>query len=807
MKITVPLKNQVHKLFKLLKRYRKIVLSLLFLLGTLYWFALPAPLFDTPYSTVLEDRNGQLLGARISKDGQWRFPLMDSIPQKFEKALLEFEDHRFYYHPGIDFISLGRAMLQNIRNGRIVSGASTISMQVIRIARQNKSRTISEKLVEMILATRLELGYSKKEILKLYSAHAPFGGNVVGLEAASWRYFGKPPNLLSWAEATTLAVLPNSPALIHPGRNRSSLLEKRNRLLNRLLESQQIDSLSWELAKLEPLPEAPLPLPQLAPHLLDQVYIKHQAAPTNIELARVKSSLDIQHQIQVNDIIDRRHALLKNNHINNLAALIIEVESGEILAYVGNALAAGPEHGAQVDVIQAPRSTGSILKPFLYALAIQDGRILPSSVLPDIPIQISGYQPKNYSLEYDGIIPADRALSRSLNVPMVHLLQRYGLEKFHYKLKQLGVSTINKHPNHYGLTLILGGAEATLFDISSVYASMSRTLNHTYSKDGWYNTSDFRPSTFLSSNENPEAQWVKDPPVLSSSAIWHTFQAMQEVERPSSEGDWKRFNSSSQIAWKTGTSFGFRDAWAVGVTPKYVVGVWAGNADGEGRPGLVGIYSAAPTLFDIFKQLPTTPWFEPPYDEFAAIAICQQSGYRALSICPKDTLNIAASGLKAAACSHHKLIHLDSTQSWQVNSNCMSPGDMIHQARFILPAAQAHYYRIKDPSYQNLPPYHPSCIDESQANKNAQMQLIYPKEPTEIYVPKDLDGQLSRTVFEVAHQNPEATIHWHLDEQYLTSTTTFHTYEFNPSPGAHVLTLVDEYGTRLVQPFEIITRE
>ncbi len=777
------------------------------LLFLLYWFSLPRPLFDAPTCMVLEARDGNLLGARIAADGQWRFPESDSVPAKFAAALVEFEDHRFYYHPGVDPIGLGRAMVQNLRNRRVVSGGSTISMQVVRMARDYPPRTIWQKIVEMVLATRLELGYSKAEILALYASHAPFGGNVVGLEAASWRYFGKSPALLSWAEAAMLAVLPNSPALIHPGRNREALMAKRNRLLLRLREAGHIDAFTCELAMEEPLPEAPHPLPRLAPHLLDRAYLEH-VATGRYRRSRVRTTLSLPLQRQLTGILEFHQQRLRGGEIHNLAALVLDVESGEVLAYVGNVIGAGEEHGEEVDVIRAPRSTGSILKPLLYAMMLQEGQILPQSLAPDIPMQLSGYRPENFNKDYDGVISARRAVIRSLNVPLVRMLQQYGLEKFHFNLKKLGLSTLNKPPAHYGLPLVLGGAEGTLWDITNAYACMARMLEHYPAYDALYDPRDFRAPTYLPTEgrkpRKPDGL-QETPSHIGAAAAWFAFDAMQELERPGSEGEWQYFGSSRRIAWKTGTSFGFRDAWAVGVNPRYAVGVWAGNADGEGRPGLVGVQAAAPVLFDIFNGLPGGgAWFRAPYDDMIRLPVCRESGYRNLDICPPDTVWAPATATQLAACPYHQSIHLDPSLQWQVNADCELPARMQPTAWFVLPPAEEFYYRAKHPTYKPLPPFRPDCA--AAAPRQPAMELIYPKYPTRIYVPIDLDGKPSKTVFNVAHRSPGATIYWHLDEAYIGSTTTFHSFELDPPEGKHLLTLVDEQGRRLEQPFEIIRK-
>ena len=811
MKIYSNVKKPLFISYKLLvyytsifRKYPKVSIAVGGIILACYWFSLPSPLFKAPLSVVLEDEEGQLLGAKIASDGQWRFPEIAQVPKKFEKSILTFEDKRFYRHIGIDFKAIGRAILQNIRSRSIVSGGSTITMQVIRMARGNRRRTIVQKVIEIVLATRLELGYSKKDILKLYAAHAPFGGNVVGIEAATWRYFGKKPYLLSWSEAALLAVLPNSPALIHPGRNRDLLLAKRNRLIDQLLNQGHIDSLTWELSKLEELPGEVHPLPRKAPHLLDRLVTQYQTTTTS--KARYQTTLKENLQSRINERVDRHQQLLKFNQIHNLAVLVVDVETKGVIAYVGNAPQAGFDHGQSVDIIPAPRSTGSILKPLLFARMLHEGMLMPKTLIPDVPTQLSGYRPENFHERYDGLVSAERALVRSLNVPFVNMLQRYGLEKFHHILKKLEFTHINRPANHYGLPLILGGAECSLWEIVQAYAGMAKTLNHFYKYSGEYNEADFGPIHFLKEATIDSTEYLSPTSsFFSASSIWQTFEAMRGVERPNEEGAWQRFGSGQPIAWKTGTSFGFRDAWAVGISSKYVVGVWAGNADGEGRPGLIGVKAAAPLLFDVFDQFPAADWFDSPIDEMIPIEICSKSGYRAGRFCPRDTTLAAPSAGQTNMCAYHQLVHLDANGEYQVNIQCEPNQPIQSTPWFILPPLEAFYYQSSHPDYKLVPPIRQDCKAYLLDQKNP-MELIYPKYPTAIYVPIDLDGAVSRTVFSVAHQDPESTIHWHVDEQYLGSTEVFHHLELNPLPGKHQLTLVDTDGRRLELPFEIIPR-
>lgn len=789
----------------------------------LFWLSLPDPLFREPTSFLIEDREGALLGARVASDGQWRFPPGGTVPDKFAKCIVAFEDKRFYLHSGFDPLAVGRAFRQNLEAGGVVSGGSTLTMQVIRLSRK-KPRTLWQKCIEIVLALRLELSHSKAEILALYAENAPFGGNVVGLETAAWRYFGRAPESLSWGEAASLAVLPNSPSLIYPGKNSRALLAKRNRLLDKLRDKAEIDSLSCRLAKLEPLPGAPLALPQKAPHLLARFYKdyshnKNRVYSQNREkrTTRARTTIDASLQDRVSNIIEQHHRSLKANGINNAAALVLEVETGNVLAYVGNVYDTGdPEAEAYVDVIPARRSPGSTLKPLLYAAMLSEGFLLPNTLVPDIPTQIAGFTPQNFDLEYSGAVPASKALSRSLNIPAVKMLQDYRYERFHALLKKLGISTLEQPAGHYGLSLILGGGEVTMWDLAGVYASMARVLNHQYDYSGRYDPGDYHPPRYLSlshlagSVKDETTSRAKPKPVkqgpLDAAGIWFAFRAMEEVVRPGEEMLWRRFTSNKQIAWKTGTSFGFRDGWAIGLTPRHVVAVWVGNADGEGRPGLTGIATAAPVLFDIFRLLPSSSWFPVPYDKMARIPVCRQSGHRASALCTLvDSAYVPEAGLRTAACPYNQLVHLDASGRWRVTQECELPSRMVHRSWFVLPPAMEWYYKARNQAYRPLPPYMNGC--GTGGEREHSMAFIYPAPGTRIYIPVELSGERGEAVFSAAHRRPGAKIYWHLDDEYIGLTTGRHQFALEPGAGRHTVTLVDDLGERLTATFEILDKD
>lgn len=778
------------------KKYRFYIFISGALLLIAYYFSLPKIFFRDPYSTVLEDRNGKLLGALIAGDGQWRFPQGKEVPGKFKEAIIAFEDKRFYRHPGVDVLALARATQQNIKNGKIISGGSTLTMQVIRLARKSRSRTFYEKAIELMLASRLEFRCSKDEILNLYAAHAPFGGNVVGLEAACWRYFGRDASQLSWAEAALLAVLPNNPSLIHLGKNRDQLRRKRDRLLTQLLITEKIDSITFELSQSESIPENPLALPRQATHLLTRI------AKDGYAQQRVRSTLMEPLQERVSDIINQHHQSLKGNQVFNAAALVMEVKTGKVVAYVGNTNS-GSEHGEQVDVIMARRSTGSILKPFLFAAMLDDGKLLPEMLVPDVPTMINGFTPQNFSRQYDGAVPASQALIRSLNVPAVYELKEYRYEKFYELLKQIGITTLNQPADYYGLSMILGGAEGTLWDITGAYASLARCLNNYFEAPGRnrYSKKDFHAPVYITADSTKQEEAREESSWLSAGSIYLTIDALKEVYRPGEETGWRNFYSAKRIAWKTGTSHGLRDAWAVGVNSDYAVGVWVGNADGEGRPGLTGTESASPILFDVFSQLPGNRWFQQPLSELEKILICTQSGARATEFCnDKEERLVTRAGLQTAPCKYHRKVHLSKDGKYRVHSDCEPISTMNTVSWFVLPPVQEYFYRTKNLSYKSIPPFRPDC--ENPTSLSA-MDVIYPRLNAQIFIPRELDGQPGSALFEVAHRNHQTTIYWHLDGDYLGATRGTHRLPVTPKSGQHLLTLVDDQGEVLERSFFI----
>ena len=755
---------------------------------------MPSPLFGDPESAVLVGSNGALLGAQIASDGQWRFPAREEVPERFATAITTYEDRRFRYHPGIDPLALARALWLNAREGEVVSGGSTLTMQVARMARGNPPRTYLHKALEMAWSLRLELTRSKTDILGLYAANAPFGGNVVGLEAAAWRYFGRGPGDLSWAETATLAVLPNSPALIHPGRNRDRLKEKRDALLRTLASRGALDAEQLELSLLEPLPDEPVPLPQLAPHLLQTLVLTQPAERGR----RFESTLSTPIQRSVDDIVGRWSTSLSSMGISNAAVLVVDNRALEVVAYVGNTRwDVGDGSGYAMDLVRRPRSTGSVLKPLLFARMLDAGEIVPSTLVPDVPTQFAGYMPENYDRTFRGAVPAQDALARSLNVPAVWMLSRHGVDRFYDFLAAMGMSTLHRQPQEYGLTLILGGSEGTLWDLTAMYANVAHVAEGGRAAE----QARVRTPRLLAAEE----ERLGGPVGVSVGAAWLTLEALKEVVRPGDDAHWRLFEGAPEVAWKTGTSYGHRDGWAIGSTARYTVGVWTGNATGEGRPELTGVGTAAPILFDVINRLERVSWGPRPEWALRRVRVCSDNGYLPVAGCEEATALAPRDSHFATPSPHHRLVHLDAAGDWQVDGRCEEPSRMTHRPWFVLPPGQEWFYRRQRSGYRTLPAYRPDCPSADRRASTA-MEFLYPEVGTGIYIPVDLDGEKSRVVFAVAHRRPDAVVHWHLDDRYLGTTRSFHEQALDVPAGTHTMTVVDQWGERARTSFEVLAK-
>ncbi|QQS07037.1 MAG: penicillin-binding protein 1C [Fibrobacterota bacterium] len=789
--------------------------GILLLAWVLIRWTLPDPLVPSSYATAVYDREGRLLGARCGTDGQWRFPEGDSVPNRFLRSLLAAEDQRFWWHPGIDPIAVFRSARSNLRGGRR-QGASTLTMQLARISRRfrgaDAERTWWAKVVEVWLSVRLELSWSKERILGAYCAHAPFGGNVVGLEAASWRWYGKRSQDLSWGEAALLAAIPNAPARLRPQGDTARLRGRRDWILARLQASGEIDSLEAELARSEPLPRHPHALPQAAPHVVELFH-------TRGSQKRWHSELDANLQTQVFQLAKDQAQDLRGQGIRGIAVVVAELREGAppaIRAWVGGV--EGPGGDAwQVDLALAPRSTGSTLKPFLYGLLLDQGLILPRQWIFDVPTRFGDFRPANASGTFEGLVAADQALARSLNVPWVRQLRILGIEPFSDVLVRAGMWHLFRPADDYGLALALGSGEASLVELVGMYAGLgsnglAQPMDLGASLDGSRlrvggpplgggakGSLESAHKAFLAAMGGPG----RKEQVLSPGATWLTLKAMRIGGRIEEEAAWKAFAAGRSVAWKTGTSFGHRDAWTIGITPRWVVGVWAGNPRGDGRPQLWGSKAAAPLMFRILPLLPQDgrAWPEPP-SELVRVGVCSLSGLRRSPICPPgDAVLATPAGKAAPQDSFYQILQFDSARAFQVDAACQPLDRQVRETLLVAPVGAGSYYREVFPGrLPQLPPVRPDCHDVA---RQASMEVLLPEENTTLTLPIDLSGEPERMVVELRHRDRAIGIRCFLDGRDLGMETRFRSWSARPAPGTHVLVCSDEAGESVRRRFRV----
>ena len=545
------------------------------------WVASLPPLpFDQArqISTTIVDRNGKLLRAFAMADGRWRLPAqVKDVDPGYLHLLLNYEDRRFRSHIGVDPLAMGRAAFQLITRGHIVSGGSTITMQVARLMEPRQERSVAAKLRQIVRAVELERKLSKDEILDLYLTLAPFGGNLEGVRAASFAYFGKEPKRLSLAESALLVALPQSPETRRLDRYPDVARVARDRVLARMVEDGRVSADDAKHAKLEPVPRLRKPMPLLAPHSTDQslAILKDES--------RIQLTLDSNIQKTLESLArDRALALGPDVSIGILA---VDNESGDVLAHVGSSDYFDTRRAGQVDMTRAVRSPGSTLKPFIYGLAFEDGFVHPESLIEDRPIRYGSYAPENFDMTFQGTVTVRKALQMSLNVPAIALLDRVGSSRLTARIKQAGANLILPKDETPGLAMGLGGVGVTLNDLVRLYAGLPRQGD----------TVPLREIMRADDKAEPETRRLLDP-----SAAWLVGNVLMGTPPPDN-------SPHNRLAFKTGTSYGYRDAWSVGFDGRMTIGVWVGRPDGAPVPGLTGRTAAAPILFDAFARTGKLP--------------------------------------------------------------------------------------------------------------------------------------------------------------------------------------------------------
>jgi penicillin-binding protein 1C len=588
------------------RRFFRVAVTLAFVLIVMttafggWVFSLgPLPLEQArKISTTVVDRNGKLLRAYAMADGRWRLPVdaKTAVDPGYLKLLMAYEDRRFRSHGGVDPLALGRAALQFVTRGHIVSGGSTITMQLARLMEPRRERSVYAKLRQMVRAVQLERQLSKDEILDLYLALAPFGGNLEGIRAASIAYFGKEPKRLSLAESALLVALPQSPEHRRLDRHPQAAHAARDRVLARMVEDGVVSKEDAAQARAVAVPRMRKPMPILAPHSSDAAMTTVRDAP----LIRLTLDSGLQKTLEA---LARDRAVAQGPNIS-VAIIAVDNESGDVLARVGSSDYFDERRAGQVDMTRAVRSPGSTLKPFIYGLAFEDGFVHPESLIDDRPIRFGSYAPENFDMTFQGTVPVRKALQLSLNVPAIALLDRVGSSRLSSRLKQAGGNLVLPKDEAPGLAMGLGGVGVTLHDLAQLYAGLARL-------------GAARPlrEIMLAQDKTQDKNSDDREPLrlMDQAAAWQVGNVLLGTPPPEN-------GVHNKIAFKTGTSYGYRDAWSVGFDGRVTIGVWVGRPDGAPVPGLVGRTAAAPILFDAFARTGKIPAALPKAPKGALIA-------------------------------------------------------------------------------------------------------------------------------------------------------------------------------------------
>lgn len=705
--------------------------------------------FKSRYSKILYDKNGEILSVFLNDEEQWHIKSTD-IPKRLKITVINYEDRKFYSHFGVDFLALMRAFVNNF-NSTQRSGASTISMQTIKLW-DKKDRTYFNKFNEIIQSFALENAFSKDEILKLYLSNAPYGGNLVGYEAAILFYFDKNPKDLTWAQAALLAILPNQPGLINLEKNKTKLLNKRNKLLAKLYERKLINKDIYELSLKEPLPNFK-PRKNIAPHLALRLL--------NDDNKEIFSSIDKKIQLKIEKKAKEFSYTLQQKGIQNLAIILADTKTRKVLAYVGSQDFYDMANLGQINGNTAKRSVGSTLKPFLYALSIDEGIIAPESILLDVPTFFSNFNPQNANKKYYGIISAREALQRSLNVPFVSLLQDYGYEKFFYKLKTF-LNFEDENYKRYGLSLILGTKELSLEDLVKLYLGLA-------------NYGELANLSFIR-DENLSGV-VR---MFSKGSAYLTLEAMKELQRVGLEN----YNKEKIISWKTGTSYGRKDAWAIGATPKYTLGVWVGNFNGEANANLYGVSIAGDLLFEILGLLDEVDLEFAPSDDLMTIKLDSISKYRydenlntsyIHTLYPKEANILRTSPF---------LKKVYEYQGKELDSKDIHFKDAKAFIKLDLPAYALHFFQQRNFKFSS----------------KKGVNIIYPKDNLKLILAKDLNG-MKGLVAKVANLNNEK-LFWYLNQKLIYEGNE-NTQNLNLKEGKYQLFIISQSGEQDTVWFEI----
>jgi penicillin-binding protein 1C len=752
------------KLLRLVKRL--VILSgCTFLLFFLLNFIFPLP-DKIEYSTTITDANGTVVNAFLTEDEKWRMKTeLDEISPLLRKTIIAKEDRYFYEHPGVNPFAVCRAAVMNIVKRKRTSGASTITMQVAR-ALEPKKRNIFSKFREMFRAFQLEWKYSKEEILQMYLNLVPYGGNIEGVKAASLLYFKKNPDHLSLAEITALSIIPNRPSSLVIGKNNDLIIRERNRWLQKFSDEGVFTAKEIEDALHEPLNAFRSTVPHHIPHLAYKL-----KSGTNKD--NIGTNIITNTQWKIEKLAEDYIRALKLRNIRNAAIIVVDNKTRKVISYVGSSSFTDTSDGGQVNGAAAVRQPGSTLKPLLYGLCIDEGILTPKSVINDVAVNYSGYAPENYDQKFNGHVTVEYALEHSLNIPSVKGLERLGKDQLINTLIDCDFKQIRKDQNKLGLSMVLGGCGATLEELTGLFAAFA-------------NNGVYTPLRFLSSDSGS-----KNIRIISPAANYMITEILSKVNRPDFPLNWTATEHMPKIAWKTGTSYGRKDAWSIGYNKNFTVGIWVGNFSGLGVPELSGANTATPLLFKVFNTIDydsNSDWYEPTKD-CDLRQVCSVTGMAPGPNCTNLIADYFIPLISSTmTCNHLQEFKIAADGSVSYCENCAPQTGYSKKLYPIIAAEMQDYYKQNGIAYEKLPPHNDDCEKIFKGNGPA---ITSPSNGSEYFINSKDPEPLQLT----AHAGSDVgKVYWYINDQFYKAANAGEKQFFVPKEGPVKISCTDDKG-------------
>ncbi len=744
-------------------------MGLFFLFLLLNWvFPLPD---RVEYSTVIMDDKGEVIHAFLTHDQQWRMKTeLTEISPLLRKTIVEKEDKYFYYHPGVNPVAMLLALGRNILHARRTSGASTITMQVAR-ALEPKHRTYWNKLVEVFRAFQLEWTYNKDQILQLYLNKVPYGGNIQGVKAASLLYFGKNPDHLSLAEITALSVIPNRPSTLVMGRHNDAIVVERNKWLRRWAATGIFTPKEIEDALAEPLTARRGSVPGFVP----QLALKLRKSGRTV----IHTSIDLNRQLKIEKLVKDYSRTLTLKNIRNAAVIVLDNQTHRVVSYIGSADFRDSADAGQVNGAAAIRQPGSTLKPLLYGLCMDGGLLTPKMTITDVPVNYEGYAPENYDRRFNGYVTMEYALEHSLNIPAVKSLKALGKDLLIRRLTQSGFKQVDKDRNKLGLSMILGGCGATLEELTgmySIFANEGRWVKPVYTTDDSISRTD---------SPSPAQR------ILSPAATFIIDDILSRVNRPDFPVNWQSTVHLPKIAWKTGTSYGRRDAWSIGYNRRYTVGVWVGNFSGVGVPELSGANVATPLLFTIFNTIDYDEdgsWFSQPPDCDIRM-VCTETGLPPSDFCTHLVTDYFIPLVSPSRrCDNMQELFVSPDEKIAYCRACLPESGYKKKLYKIIPPEMREYYDMNKIAYVAIPPHNPMC---EKMFKEGGPVVISPANGSE-YLINRKDPEPLQLRCRVG--NDVGRVYWYINDQFYKVGDAGSRQFFIPQEGPVKISCTDDKG-------------